>query len=101
MHPPRWLIVLQKQLFSMYKVVRVLTYPHTERATGASYRGTMTQSIRRKLALAGECTSNAPTISEVATTQAGHLSRSFERQQIALWYGNYHRYINGVDPHRP
>ena len=26
--PPRWLIVLQKQLFSPYNVVRVLTYPH-------------------------------------------------------------------------
>ena len=32
--PPRWLIVLQKQLFSLYNVVRVLTYPHVERATG-------------------------------------------------------------------
>ena len=82
--PPKWLIVLQKQPFSLYNVVRVLTYPHVERATGASYWGTMTQSIRRKLAMAGECTSNAPTISEVATAQAVHLWWSFERQQIAL-----------------
>ena len=77
--PPRWLIVLHKQLFSLYNVVRVLTYPHAERATGASYRGTMPQSISRKLAMAGECTSNAPTILEVATAQAGHLWRSFEK----------------------
>ena len=77
--PPRWLIVLQKQLLSPYNVVRVITYPHAERATGASYRGTMTQSIRRKLAMAGECTSKAPTISEVTTAQAAHLWRSFER----------------------
>ena len=36
--PPRWLLVLQKQVFSLYNIVRVLTYPHAERATGASYR---------------------------------------------------------------
>ena len=64
--PPRWLIILQKQLFSLYNVVRVVTYQHTKRATGVSYRGTMTQSIRRKLAMARECMSNTPTISEVA-----------------------------------
>ena len=39
---PRWLLVLQKQVFSLYNIVRVLTYPRAERATGASYRGTMT-----------------------------------------------------------
>ena len=61
--PPRWLLVLQKQVISLYNIVRVLTYPRAERATGASYRGTMTQSIRRKLAMGGECTTNAPTIS--------------------------------------
>ena len=60
--PPRWLIIVQKQMFSLYNGVRVLAYPHAERATGASYRGTMTQSITRKLAMARECTSNAPTI---------------------------------------
>ena len=49
--PPRWLLVLQKQVFSLYNIVRVLTYPRVERGTGASYRGTMTQSIRRKLPL--------------------------------------------------
>ena len=43
---PRWLLVLQKQAFSLYNIVRVLTYPRAERATGASYRGTMTQSTR-------------------------------------------------------
>ena len=26
---------------------------------------------------------------------------SFERQQITLWFDNYRRYINGVDPHSP
>ena len=57
--PPRWLLVLQKQVFSLYNIVRVLTYPRAETATGASYRDTMTQSIRRKLAMAGECTINA------------------------------------------
>ena len=96
--PPRWLIVLQKQLFSLYNVVRVLTYPHTQRATGASYQGTMTQSIIRKLAMAGECTQNASTIPEVATTHVVHVWRSFERQQITLWYDNYRRYISGMDP---
>ena len=70
---PRWLLVLQKQVFSLYNIVRVLTYPRAERATGASYRGTMTQSIRRKLAMAGECTINAPTISSQASVQASHL----------------------------
>ena len=83
----------------MYNVVRVLTDPHAEGATGVSSRGTMTQSIRHKLAMGGECTRSAPTISEVATAQVGHLWRSFERQQIALWYDNYRRYISGVDPH--
>ena len=97
--PPRWLIVLQKHLFSLYNVVRVLTYPHTERATGVSYRGTATGSIRRKLAMAVECTSNAPTISEVATAQAGHLWRSFEGQQVVVSYDNYRCYISGPDPH--
>ena len=88
--PRRWLLVLHK---------RVLTYPRVERATGASYRGTMTRSIRRKLATAGECTINAPTISAQACVQASHLWESFERQQISLWFHNYRRYINGVDPH--
>ena len=97
----RWLLVLQKQVFSLYNTVRVLTYPRAEKATGASYRGTMTQSIRRKLAMAGECTINAPTISARASVQASHLRHSFERQQITLWFDNYHRYINGVDPHSP
>ena len=86
---------------SLYNIVRVLTYPRAERATGASYRGTMTQSIRRKLATAGECTINAPTISAQASVQASHLWDSFERQQITLWLDNYRRYINGVDPHSP
>ena len=58
----------------------------------------MTQSMRLKLAMVGECTSKAPTISEVATA---HLWRLFESQQIALWYDNYRRYIGGVDPHNP
>ena len=98
---PRWLLVLQKQVFSLYNIVRVLTYPRAERATGASYRGTMTQSIRRKLAMAGECTINAPTISAQASVQASHLWDSFERQQITVWFDNYRRYINGVDPHSP
>ena len=39
---PRWLLVLPKQVFSLYDIVRVPTYPRAERATGASYRGTMT-----------------------------------------------------------
>ena len=98
---PRWLLVLQKQVFSVYNIVRLLTYPRAERATGASYRGTMTQSIRCKLAMAGECTINAPTISAQASVQASHLWDSFERQQITLWCDNYRRYINGVDPHSP
>ena len=98
---PRWLLVLQKQLFSLYNIVRVLTDPRAERATGASYRSTMTHSIRRKLAMAAECTINAPTISAQASVQASHLWDSFERQQITLWFDNYRRYINGVDPHNP
>ena len=98
---PRWLLVVQKQVFSLYHIVRVLTYPRAERATGASYRGTMTQSIRRKLAMAGECTISAPTISAQAIVQASHLWDSFERQQITLWFDNYRRYINGVGPHSP
>ena len=98
---PRWLLVLQKQVFSLYNIVRVLTYPRAERATGASYRGPMTQSIRRKLAMAGECTINAPTISARASVQASHLRDSFQRQQITLWFANYRRYINGVDHHSP
>ena len=97
--PPRWPIVLQKQLFSLYDIGRVLTYPHVERATRASHRGTITQAIRRKLAMAEECTSNAPALSEVATIQAAHLWGLFERQHITLWYDNYRRYISGVDPH--
>ena len=99
--PPRWLLVLQKQVFSLYNIVRLLTYPRAERATGASYRGTMTQSIRRKLAMAGECTINATTISAHASIQASCLWDSFERQQITLWFDKYRRYINGVDPHSP
>ena len=99
--PPRWLLVLQKQVFSLYNIVRVLTYPRAKRAAGASYRGTMTQSIRRKLATAGECTVNAPTISAQASVQASCLWDSFERQQITLWFDNYRRYINGVDTHSP
>ena len=98
---PRWLLVLHKQVFSLYNIVRVLTYPHAERATGASYRGTMPQSFRRKLAMAGECTINAPAISAQASDQASHLWDSFERKQITLWFDNYRRYINGVDPHSP
>ena len=98
---PRRLLVLQKQVFSLFNIVRVLTYPRAERVTGASYRGTMTQSIRRKLAMAGECTINAPTISAQASVQASHLWDSFERQQITLWFDNYRRYIKGVDPHSP
>ena len=61
----------------------------------------MTQSIRRKLVMAGECTCNTPTFSEVATAQARHLWRSFQRQQSAFWYDNYRRYISGADPHNP
>ena len=99
--PPKWLIVLQKQLFSLYNIVRVLTYPHNERATGAVYRGTLTHFIRRKLAMAGECTSNAPTILEVATAHAAHLWTLVERQPIAWWYDNHRRYISGVDPYNP
>ena len=60
-----------------------------------------THSIRRKLAMAGECTINAPTISAQASVQASCLWDSFERQQITLWFDNYRRYINGVDPHSP
>ena len=56
----RWLLVLQKQVFSLYNSVQVLTYPRAKRATGASYGATMTQCIRCKLAMAGECTINAP-----------------------------------------
>ena len=97
----RWLLVPQKQVFSLYNIVRVLTYSRAERATGASYRGTMTQSMRRKLAMAGECTINAPSISAQASVQASHLWDSFERQQITLWFNNYRRYINAVDPHSP
>ena len=99
--PPRWLLVLQKQVFSLYNIVRVLKYPRAERATGASHRGTMTPSIRRKLAMAGDCTINAPTVSAQACVQASCLRDSFERQQITLWFDNYRRYINGVDPHSP
>ena len=98
---PRWLLILQKEVFSLYNIVRVLTYPLAARATGASYRGTMTHSIRPKPAMAGECTINAPTISAQASVQASHLWDSFERQQITLWFDNYRRYINGVDPHSP
>ena len=98
---PRRLLVVQKQVFSLYNIVRVLTYPRAERATGASYRGTMTQSIRRKLAMARECTINALTISAQASVQASHLRDSFERQQITPWFDNYRRYTNGVDPHSP
>ena len=98
---PRWLLVLHKQVFSLYNIVRVLTYPCAERATGASYRGTMTQSIRGKLAMAGECTINAPNILAKASVQASHLWDSFQRQQITLWFDIYRRYINGVDPHCP
>ena len=71
--PARWLIVMQKQLFALYKVARLLTYPYADRATGASYRGTMTPAIRRKLAMAGECTNNTPTFSAVGAVQAAHL----------------------------
>ena len=59
----------------------------------------MTQSIRRKLAMAGECTISAPTISAQASFQASYLWDSFQRQQITLWFENYRRCINGVDPH--
>ena len=51
--------------------------------------------------MAGECTINAPTISAKASVQASCLWDSFERQQITLWFDNYRRYINGVDPHSP
>ena len=98
---PRWVLVMQKQVFSLYNIVRVLTYPRAARATGASYRSTMTQSIRRKLAMVGECTINAPTISAHASVQASDLWVSFERHQITSWFDNYCRYINGVDPHSP
>ena len=93
----RWMLLLQ--VFSLYNIVRVLTYSRSERATGASYRGTMTQSIRRKLAMAGDCTINAPTISAQAGVQASHLWDSFERQHITLWFDKYRRYINGVGYH--
>ena len=43
----------------------------------------------------------APTISAQACVQASCVWDSFERQQITLWFDNYHRYINGVDPHSP
>ena len=99
--PPRWLFVLQKQVFSLDNIVRVLTYPRAERATRASYRGTMTQSICRKVAMVGDCTINARTISAQACVQASHLWDSFEGQPITLWFDNYRRYINGVDPHSP
>ena len=59
----------------------------------------MTQSIRRKLAIAGECTINTPTISAQASVQASCLWDSFHRQQNAPWSDNYLRYNNGVDPH--
>ena len=81
---PRWLLVLQKQVFSLYNIMRMVTIRLPERAIGASYRGTMTQSIRFKLAMAGSCTINAPTISAQASVQASHLWDSFERQQITL-----------------
>ena len=61
----------------------------------------MTQSFRRKLAMAGKCTINAPTISAQASVQASYLWNSFERQQITLCFENYRRYINGVDPDSP
>ena len=99
--PPRWLLLLQKQLFSMYDIVRVLTYPRAERAIGLSYRDTMTPCIRRKLAMAGKCTINAPTISAQASVQASYLWDSFEKQQFTPWFDNCGRYINGVDPHSP
>ena len=99
--PPRWLLVPRKQVFSLYNIVRVLTYPRAERATGASYRGTMTHSSRRNLAMAGDCTIHAPTISAEACVQASCLWDSFERQQITVWFDNHRRYINGVDPHSP
>ena len=99
--PPRYLMVLQKQDFSLYNIVRVLTHPRAERATRASYRGTMTQFIRRKPAMAGEYTTNARTISAQSSVQASYLRNSFERQQITLWFDNYRHYINGVDPHSP
>ena len=53
----------------------------------------MSQAIGRKLAMAGECTSNTPTISELATVQATHLLGSFKRLHITLWYDNYRGYI--------
>ena len=96
--PPRWLLVLQKQIFSLYHIVGVQTCPRAERA---SYHGTMTQSICRKLAMAGECTINALTISAQASVQASCLWDSFERQLITLWFDNYRCYINGEDPHSP
>ena len=51
--------------------------------------------------MAGECTINAPTISAQACVQASCLWDSFERQHITLWFDNYRRYINGMDPHSP
>ena len=102
--PPRWLLVPQKQVFSLYNIMRVLTCPRAERAIGASSRGTMTQSIRCKLAMAdiqGECTINAPTILAQTCVLVSCLWDSFERQQITLWFDNYRRYINGVYPHSP
>ena len=53
----------------------------------------MSQAIGRKLAMAGECTSYTPTISELATVQATHLLGSFKRLHITLWYDNYRGYI--------
>ena len=64
--PPRQLIVSQKHLLSPYSVVWALTYPHAARATGASYRGTMTPAIGRKMAIARESHNISPTILELA-----------------------------------
>ena len=61
----------------------------------------MTQSIHRQLAMAGQCTINAPTISAQASVQASYLRNSFDRQRITLWFDTYRRYINGMDPHSP
>ena len=36
--PPKWLIVLPKQSFSLFNVVRVLTYPRPKRAKGLQIR---------------------------------------------------------------
>ena len=61
----------------------------------------MTQSIRRKLAVAGECTINARSVSAQDSVQASHPWDSFVRQQNNLWFDNYRPYINGVNPHSP